>query len=290
MSEEPWTILKFLHWTTYYFKEKGVTEPRASAEVLLTHVLCRDRLFLYLNFERPLEPIELSAFRECIKRRVAGEPNQYITGTQEFWSLPLHVTPDVLIPRPETETLVEAVLDFLESTNAQAYVMDLGTGSGAIAVALATELPKARIVATDISPDALRLASENALRHGVRKRISFVCADMFGGLSKEREKFTVVVTNPPYVSQVEFAKLPREIRDYEPSHALNGGPDGLTVISRILKDAPLFLRLPGCLILEIGAGQAAQVSELVTQTHGYGQHRFLKDYNGIDRVLVAERG
>jgi release factor glutamine methyltransferase len=293
MSEQPWTILKLLQWTTDYFKKKSVAEPRASAEILLAHVLSKDRLFLYLNYERPLDSRELLTFRECITRRLAGEPNQYITGTQEFWSLPVRVTPDVLIPRPETETLVEAVLDIVHqngSVQAQPRILDLGTGSGAIAIALAQELPTARIFAMDLSMAALRLAQKNARRLQMEQRLCFICSNMFAGLSRVAELFDVVVTNPPYVSHLEFPHLPREVRDYEPRHALDGGPDGLAIITPIIVEAPTVLRQGGFLVLEMGAGQMEMVSDLVTQTKSYKNYRILKDYSGIDRVLVAQSG
>jgi release factor glutamine methyltransferase len=251
MSEQSWTILKLLQWTTNYFKKNNVTEPRASAEVLLAHVLSEDRLFLYLNYDRPMDPKELATFRACIERRLAGEPSQYITGTQEFWSLPLRVSLDVLIPRPETEILVEAVLEYVrrnQSAEISPTILDLGTGSGAIAIALAQELATARIVASDLSMAALQLARENARSNQVEQQIYFICCDTFAGISSRFEKFNVVVTNPPYVSHVELSQLPKEIRDYEPRHALDGGPDGLAAISQIIREAPMLLTQPGGLL------------------------------------------
>ncbi|MEJ2234752.1 MAG: peptide chain release factor N(5)-glutamine methyltransferase, partial [Syntrophobacterales bacterium] len=220
MPEEFWTVLKLLQWTTHYFQRNNVAEPRTSAEILLAHVLAEDRLFLYLNYDRPMETNELAAYRACIKRRLGGEPNQYITGIQEFWSLPLRVSPDVLIPRPETEVLVEAVLEFLDKDGSNVDILDLGTGSGAIAIALARELPAARIMATDLSLAALRLAQENAKLHQVDERTLFVRGDMFAAIPGGSQKFMVVVTNPPYVSHAEILELPREIRDFEPLQAL----------------------------------------------------------------------
>lgn len=287
MPEEPWTILKLLQWTTDYFKRNNVAEPRASAELLLAHVLSKDRLFLYLNYDRPMETGELAAFRTYIKRRLAGEPNQYITGTQEFWSLPFRVNPNVLIPRPETELLVEVVLEFLRSSDSNISILDLGTGSGAIAIALARELSGVPIVATDLSMAALQLARENARMNQVDEKIHFVRSDMFAAISISSEKFTVVVTNPPYVSHAEFSKLAREIRDYEPRGALDGGPDGLTAIKYIIKEAPTVLSQTGALIMEMGADQAESVSTLVRDSQHYQSYRIIKDYSGIDRVLLA---
>jgi release factor glutamine methyltransferase len=287
MPEESWTVLKLLQWTTDYFQRNNVSEPRTSAEVLLAHVLAEDRLFLYLNYDRPMETNELAAYRACIKRRLGGEPNQYITGIQEFWSLPLRVSPDVLIPRPETEVLVEAVLEFLDKDDSNVDILDLGTGSGAIAIALARELPAARIIATDLSLAALRLAQENAKLHQVDERILFVRGDMFAAIPGASQKFRVVVTNPPYVSHAEILELPREIRDFEPRHALEGGPDGLAAIRHIVAAAPTVLSQAGGLFMEMGAGQAESVSGLVLESHEYRSFHIRKDYTGLDRVLVA---
>ena len=290
MPEESWTVLKLLQWTTEYFQRNNVSEPRTSAEVLLAHVLAEDRLFLYLNYDRPMETSELAAYRACIKRRLGGEPNQYITGLQEFWSLPLRVSPDVLIPRPETEVLVEAVLEFLDKADPNVDILDLGTGSGAIAIALARELPAARILAADISMAALHLAQENAKSNQVDERIFFVRGDMFGAIPGGSQKFKVVVTNPPYISHDEMSELPREIRDFEPHHALEGGPDGLTAIRHIIAEVPTILSQAGALIMEMGADQAESVSALVTDSQHYESYRIIKDYSGLDRVLVAIKG
>jgi release factor glutamine methyltransferase len=292
MAEPPWTVLKLLQWTSDYFTQKGVDAPRASAELLLAHVLSQDRLSLYLNYDSPLEPPELAAFRQCIKRRVAGEPVQYITGSKEFWSLKLWVSPAVLIPRPETEVLVETVVDFVrqrEFTWKGVRTIDVGTGSGAIAIALAKELPSMKIVATDLSAAALRLARENAIQHQVDDRIHFVRTDMFAGISGARGGFSVLVANPPYVSHAEFPELPREVRDFEPRYALDGGADGLAVIRHIVAQAPPILQSSGALFMEMGAGQAERVIALVRSTQQYRQHRVIKDYSGIDRILVAEK-
>ena len=287
MPEESWTILKLLHWTTDYFKRNKVSEPRPSAEVLLAHLLSKDRLFLYLNYDRPMTAEELAAFRTLVKRRLAGEPNQYITGMQEFWSLPFRVNPDVLIPRPETEVLLETVLEFLGSPDPEVRVLDLGTGSGAIAVALARELGAVSIVATDSSLAALRLAQENAMLNQIDSKIHFVCADMFSAFSTFSPKFSVVATNPPYVSHAEFSNLSPEIREFEPRYALDGGPDGLAAVRHIIKEAPTVLSQAGALIIEIGAKQAESIFALVEDSQHYQSYRIIKDYSGLDRVLLA---
>jgi len=283
----PETSLNLLRWATERFKNQSVSEPRASAELLLGHVLGLDRLSLYLNPERLVETSQLAAFMQCIERRLLGEPVQYITGTQDFWSLSLSVTPAVLIPRPESELLVEAVLAIARGAGAEKLrIADLGTGSGAIAVALARELPEAVLVAGDLSPAALRVARGNALRHQVAERIYLVTGDLFAPFRPAI--FDIVVTNPPYVKSSDIPLLPREIRDYEPRAALDGGVDGLTSIRAIVRGAPDLLRPPGVLVLEMGAGQAEGVAALVSETTRYRRHRILKDYSGIDRVLIAE--
>ena len=287
MPDEPWTILKLLHWTTDYFNRHKVAEPRASAEVLLAHLLSQDRLFLYLNYDRPMEAEELAAFRTLVKRRLSGEPNQYITGVQEFWSLPFRVNPNVLIPRPETEVLLETVLEFLGSSHHEIRVLDLGTGSGAIAVSLARELAVVSIVATDSSMAALKLAKDNAVHNQVDSKIDFVCADMFSAFCPVAEKFTVVATNPPYLSRAEFSKLSPEIRDYEPRHALDGGSDGLAAIRPIIQEAAAVLSQAGALVMEIGAGQAESAITLVKDSRHYESYQIIKDYSGLDRVLLA---
>ncbi|MBP1724935.1 MAG: protein-(glutamine-N5) methyltransferase, release factor-specific [Deltaproteobacteria bacterium] len=284
----PETVLSLLRRAADHLKNHHISEPRASAELLLGHVLGLDRLALYLNAERPLEAEELEGFSRCLERRLRREPVQFITGTQEFWSLALTVTPDVLIPRPETELLVEALLDFARETGArQMRLMDVGTGSGAIAVAAARELPKAVVVAGDLSLAALKLARDNARRHQVSERILFLCMDLFCGLG--RTLFDAVVTNPPYVKSSDFSLLPREIRDYEPRYALDGGEDGLQTIRAIIDQAPDFLRSGGILALEMGAGQAEVVGALVSRTNRYRGQHMLKDYSAIDRVLIAQR-
>lgn len=283
----PETVLSLLRRAADHLKNHHISEPRASAELLLGHVLGLDRLSLYLNAERPLEAEELEGFSRCLERRLRREPVQYITGSQEFWSLALTVTPDVLIPRPETELLVEALLDFACETGAgQMRLMDVGTGSGAIAVAAARELPKAVVVAGDLSLAALKLARDNARRHQVSERILFLCTDLFCGLG--RTLFDAVVTNPPYVKSSDFSLLPREIRDYEPRYALDGGEDGLQTIRAIIDQAPDFLRSGGILALEMGAGQAEAVCALVSRTDRYRGRHILKDYSAIDRVLIAQ--
>ena len=252
--EEQWTVLKVLQWTTEYFSEKGFEQPRADAEVLLAHALGMERIHLYLNYDKPLSAEELARFRGFIRRRAAFEPTQYITGKQEFWSLDFEVTPAVLIPRPETEVLVEKALEI--AGNEPCLVLDLGTGSGAIAVALAHERTGIRVIAADKSWSAIEVARRNAVRHGVADRISFVVTDLFGAIAS-RPLFDLIVSNPPYVSDAEFLDLAPEIANYEPRSALRGGGKrGLALIRKILEQFHVHLKPRGSLLTgnRTGAG------------------------------------
>jgi release factor glutamine methyltransferase len=287
MMEERWTVLGVLQWTAAYFGRKHIEQPRASAEVLLAHVLNMERIQLYLNFDRPLAPEELASYREVIRRRAAREPTQYITGKQEFWSLELEVTPAVLIPRPETELLVEKALTLVDASAKR--VLDLGTGSGAIALALAHECPTLRVVASDQSYAALQVARRNAHRHQLQKRISFVAADLLGGFSPVPPPFDIIVSNPPYIGEKEFPSLAPEIIQYEPNTALRAGPQGLAVIRRIIGEAPGYLRSEGSLLLEIGAGQAELLHQELQGVPGFDHFEFIRDYSGILRVLHLQK-
>ncbi len=280
--EEKWTILRVLQWTTEYLGSKGVEQPRADAEVLLAHVLGVERIQLYLNYDKPLAPHELARYRAMIRRRASSEPTQYITGRQEFWSLDFEVTPDVLIPRPETEVLVERGLEILNS--GPAFILDLGTGSGAIAIALAHECPDFRVIAVDRSFGALRVATRNAARNGVIEHIYFVLTDLFEALSPE-PVFDLIVSNPPYISEMEFLDLAPEIANYEPHSALRGGGvHGLDLIRRILAQFPWYLKPGGSMLMEIGLGQAEILEKEMSRGFS-GRFGFFEDYSGIRRVL-----
>ncbi|MBW1916504.1 MAG: peptide chain release factor N(5)-glutamine methyltransferase [Deltaproteobacteria bacterium] len=294
MTADPgaaWTIMELLCWTTSYFHHKGISEPRASAEVLLAHCLGRGRLALYLQHDQPLSTAELANFKELIRRRLAGEPTQYITGHQEFWSLDFLVNPAVLIPRPETEILIDTVLKQVQQPDfplAQGPLLDLGTGSGVLAIVLARELPVARFVALDLSAAALAVAQENARRHQVVERIGFIRGDLFQPLAP-RPTFSVIISNPPYVPTREWQHLPREIRHYEPRAALDGGPDGLAVIRRLVSEAHQYLIPGGLLALEVGQGQASAVLDLLLQQGAYAPAETRYDYQKIQRVVFARR-
>lgn len=280
---ETWTVLKVLRWTADYFLEKGIDGGRLDAEVLLADTLKLDRVGLYLQFDRPLAADELAAYRQRVTRRAQREPLQYILGETEFWSLPLQVTPEVLIPRADTEVLVE---EALKKVAGAAGILDVGTGSGAIAIALAHELPEARIEAVDISPAALALAEENARRNGVAERMRFRRADLY---QLQGGPYDLVVANPPYIPPAEMAELMPEVRDHEPHLALRGGDaDGLAAYRALAAAVPGLLVPDGWLLVEVGIGQAEAVRRLFAEA-GLDDCYMRDDYAGIPRVVGGRK-
>src|SRR5262249_37055406 len=240
----------------------GVNEPQSESRLLLMHVLHRDRAFLIAHDDDTLSRDQMEQFNSLIARRVGGEPSQYITGHQEFYGLDFDVTPDVLIPRPETELVVESALKFLENMPT-AQLADIGTGSGCIVVSLLHELPQARALAVDLSALALEVAQRNAEHHGVKNRLRLLRSDGFSGVERD-EQFDLIVSNPPYVSDSEMGKLQREVQT-EPAAALAGGPDGFSIIRRWLNDASAHLETGGYYIFEIGFGQGETIRDLIDQ-------------------------
>ena len=279
---ETWTVLKILRWTSGYLAERGIDNGRLDAELLLADLLQLDRVGLYLNFDRPLNAAELTDFRERVGRRARREPLHYILGRAEFWSLPFRVGPAVLVPRPDTEVLVE---EALARATPAARILDVGTGSGAIAVALAHELPAARVAAVDISAAALALAAENARINGVAERVAFAPGDLHALPAGE---FDLVVANPPYIAAADLAGLMPEVRDFEPQLALHGGSDGLDAYRSLARQASKLLVPGGWLLVEVGAGQAAAVQELLAAA-GLGEIFCRDDYAGIPRVVGARQ-
>lgn len=285
MGEERWTVLRVIQWTTEHLQKKGVSSPRLESEVLLAHLLGIDRMGLYLNYDRPLKEEERTAYREMIQRRIAGEPVAYIVGYREFWSMRFSVSPECLIPRPETEHLVEEGVRIGKGLRSPLRVLEIGHGCGAVTVALAKELEDARLVATDISPGALSLAQENAEAHGVGGRIRFVLGNLF---PPGEGPFDLICSNPPYIPTEEVLKLAPEVRDYEPLTSLNGGEDGLCFFREIAEGAPGFLVEEGWLLLEMGQGQDQQVSAILKE-RGFVHIDLIPDYAGIKRVIRAQR-
>ena len=281
------TVREILGKTAKYFGQKDLQNPRLDAELLLGHVLELTRVELYLDHDRPLRDADLDALRELVRRRAAGEPVQYLTGETEFYSLGFKITPAALIPRPETEILVQAVLERLISWASIPRVVDVGTGSGIIAITLALHLPRAQVWAVDRSRDALQLARENARRHAVEDRIHFSQGDLLQPLDEKEGSFAAVVSNPPYLRTSELDDLPREIRQHEPIMALDGGADGFAIIRRLISQSPRFLARDGFLALEIGAGQGPEIDQLLKETTVFDQVETIPDYNRIQRVMLA---
>ena len=278
---ERWTVLKILQWTTDYFAGKEIDSARLDAELLLAATLDLDRVGLYVNFERPLDAAELAAYRERVRRRAKREPVQYILGETEFWSLVFNVGPEVLVPRADTEVLVEEALTRIEGST---RVLDVGTGSGAIAIALAHEKPEILVTALDCSQPALEVARGNAQRNRVADRVTCQAGDL---ASLPAGPFEVIVSNPPYIPSGDWQKLMPEVRDYEPRLALDGGDDGLEAYRQLAVQAGQVLVPGGWLLVEVGIGQAADVSTLF-KAAGLIEIGQRDDYAGIPRVVVGK--
>ena len=293
MSPKIWAIKNLLKVTTDYLQEKQIENPRLTAEVLLAHQLNIDRVTLYINFDQPLNESEISGYRSLIKRRLQHEPLQYITGVQEFWSLDFIVNPQALIPRPESELLVELAINQLKPPNAfenhPPKILDLGTGCGALAISLTKEVQEAKIWATDISSGALKLANLNARKHGVADRIKFKHGDLWNPLINQDITFDIILSNPPYIACEEYNDLPPEIRDYEPRLALDGKGDGMYYIEKILKGGLHFLNTGGLILLEMAPDQTNEALNLIGQIKGYGESSRIKDYSHRYRVVMAQR-
>ena len=251
-----WTTIAVLDWTTQRFTDAGITSARLEAQLLLAHVLGCSRTQLYMGFDRPLAEPELAGYRGLIKRRLGGESVAYLVGEQEFWGLPFHVDPSVLVPRPDTETVIEVSRTLVTDRAAACRVLDLCTGSGAIAVSLAKELPSARVVATELSPEAVVIARRNVDRNGMADRVEIRAGDLFAPVAGET--FDLIVSNPPYIASGVIATLAAEVKG-EPRLALDGGPDGLVFYDRICAAAPAHLVPGGALVLEHGFDQAEAV-------------------------------
>jgi release factor glutamine methyltransferase len=278
------TPLALATLTAGYFREKGIDSPRLEAELLLAHALGTTRMGLYLDFDKPLDREEVARYRTLVRRRVRGEPSAYLVGAREFWSLRFEVGPGVLIPRPETERLVEEALGEMGEAG---RFLDLGTGSGAIAVALLTERPGWTAAAVEISPEAAAIARRNAEKHGVAGRLDLREGSLFGPVGGER--FDLIVSNPPYIPSGEIVALATEVARHEPREALDGGLDGLDLVREILAEAPDRLEEGGRLFVEFGADQGERVRRIAEDSGRYADVEILKDYAGRDRLLRARR-
>ena len=281
--QELWTIGRILKWTEQYFKEKGIESPRLDAEVLLSHILGRERIYLYVHFDEPLEPAELARYREAIKQRVQRVPVAYIIGEKEFMGLTFKVTEDTLVPRPDTEILVQAAIERLRARGDAPRFADIGTGSGAICLSVLHFLPKAQADTVDISPAARAVAEENAAALEVADRVTFHTGDLLAPLAGQC--YDAILSNPPYIPDGDIAALAPEVRLKEPHTALAGGRDGLDFYRRLMADAPALLKDGGFLAVEVGIHQAAPVAALAVPS--FSRTEILKDYAGIERVVIA---
>ncbi len=286
------TIGEVIQKTSAYFQQKGIDSARLDAELLLAHVLQATRVELYVNYDRPLSTAEVAAYRELIARRGQREPLAYITGHKEFYGLDFTVTPAVLIPRPETELLVEAVLAYLEDNaltgnSTPSIIVEIGMGSGAIAVALAAHCPDVEIYGTDISLPALEVAAQNVGKHGYGQRVHLCSGPYFTGVPSElRGQVRVVVSNPPYLTRSEMAEAQPELHR-EPSLALDGGEDGLAVYRQLVTEAADWLAPGGLLALEIGSGQGPALIDIINATGVFTPPEIRSDYAGHDRVVMT---
>ena len=286
---ELWTIQKVLKWITLYFTDKGIDAPRLSAELLLGYVLGLKRIELYTQFDKPVDKQKLDILHGLVKRAGQNEPVAYLVGKTEFYSLELDITTDCLIPRPETELLVERAVEFLRMRTGRQFVCDLCTGCGCIAVAIAGNFSDADIIATDICDAALNVAAGNIEKHQMKHRIKLLRGDLFDPVVPELDvgRFDLVVCNPPYVSASEFETLDKNVKNYEPRLALFAGEDGLDIYRRVIAQVDKFLKPDAALMLEIGYRQGQTVSQLLEQAGCFRKITVEKDFHNNDRIAIA---
>ena len=286
-----WTIQKLLAWITEYLTKNKVDAPRLSAEMLLSHVLGLKRIELYTQFDQIVEKDTLDRLHGLVKRAGLHEPVAYLVGRTEFYSLEMEVAADCLIPRPETELLVQRAIEFLRTREGKQHVCDLCTGCGCIAIAIAKNHANAHVVATDISDKALAVAARNVEKHGLQERVELLCGDLFDPLVPHLDatQWDLIVCNPPYVSAAEYEALDKNVKDYEPKAALLAGEDGLDIYRRIVEKIDRFLKPDGALLLEIGYAQGPAVRELVERTALFSTITVEKDNQNNDRVVTARR-
>lgn len=306
LSAPEWTILKLLKWSTSYFQSHNIDSPRAAAEILLAHALNLKRIDLYLRYDQPLCSNELAVFKSLIQRRLTKEPVAYIVGVKEFYSMDIAVTSDVLIPRPETEHLVEAAIALLPDNSGsdlnfeKKRILELGTGSGAAVLALVSQRPEHIYFASDCSIKAVETAKRNARRHNLDSKIYFFACDWFAPLKDHirpfqpldhstTRSFDMIISNPPYIQTLAISRLQPEIFKYEPVMALDGGEDGLCCLRHIIGNAHDYLQPGGSLLLEIGYDQENEVRKIIDSNGNYEQVVFIKDYSGNYRVVQMKK-
>ncbi|MHC4173083.1 MAG: peptide chain release factor N(5)-glutamine methyltransferase [Planctomycetota bacterium] len=297
LAMQKWTIQKLLNWITEYLTERSIDSPRLSAELLLSGVLETERIELYTQFDKPVAEQQLDRLHDLVKRAGQDEPVAYLIGKTEFYSLELNITPDCMIPRPETELLTQRAIEFLRTRPGTVLVCDLCTGCGCIAVAIAKNFPDARIIATDICDAALNVAAENVEKHQLKDRIKLLHGDLFDPIVPQLDVdklvpnsdrgFDLIVCNPPYVSAAEYEKLDKNVKDYEPKSALFAGTDGLDIYRRLIEKADEFLKSDAALMLEIGYAQGRAVRELLEQTGAFAEIKIEKDLHDNDRIVIA---
>ncbi len=280
-----WTIGRLLQWSEGFFREKGIETPRLDAEVLLSHVLEKPRIYLYVHYDQPLDPGELAAYRGFVRRRAAREPVAYLLGERAFMGLTFAVSPAVLVPQPDTETLVSEAEKRLRGKSG-ARIADVGTGSGAIALSLLHALSDLTAAAVDVSSAALKVARENAVRLALMDRVAFYEGDLLTPLLGQT--FDAILSNPPYIPRNDIAALSPEVQA-EPHLALDGGADGLDFYRRLTREAAAFLRPGGFLAVEAGQGEAAAISDMA-RANGWAEVEIVQDLAGIDRVVTMYRG
>ncbi|MBI4377988.1 MAG: peptide chain release factor N(5)-glutamine methyltransferase [Nitrospinae bacterium] len=301
------SIRDILNWSTEYLEVCHIDDARLDSEILLTYILNKNRTFLYINSDRTILPEEFKRFKEYVERRGRREPLSYITGEKEFWSLKFKVTRDTLIPRPDTEVVVQTVLNIISNFKFQIsnslHILDIGTGCGNIAISIAVECPESYIFALDKSDAILSVARENAITHNVAERISFIQGDLLDLESKNSSSqitniklYDIIVSNPPYIPSDDIVGLMPEVKDWEPRSAIDGGKDGLEIIRNIVNYAPLFLKPApaglkqgsgGFIAMEIGFGMAKDVRSILLEKGNFYDIRFERDLSGVERVVVA---
>jgi release factor glutamine methyltransferase len=289
--KQNWTIQKLLEWMVCFFTEKKIDSPRLTAEMLLSFVLGTQRIELYMHFDKIIEKPKLDKLHSLVKWCIAAEPVQYLVGRCEFYSMSFKVCPDCLIPRPETELLVERAIEFLRGRAdlGQQYVCDLCTGSGCVAAAVAKNEPNCKVIATDICDKALAVAAENIVKYKLTDRVKLLAGDLFEPIISQLDvkRFDLIVSNPPYVSRAEYENLDAKVKKYEPRLALDGGDDGLDIYRRIASQAGEHLKPGGALMLEIGYLQGDAVKKMLEETGGFGRITIEKDFNNNDRIVTA---